>query len=154
MFQLPFAQELTGDLPPFNITSAEWWSAIGERAQDFALSFGPKVVIAGLILWIGSNIASRVYHFVLKRTQENKRIDTTLGNFFSTIVRYALLAATFLLAISVLGVQLTSVFVILSAMTLAIGLALQGSMSNVAAGLLLVLTRLPQLPVLKPVTIS
>ena len=141
MITLPFAQEIVSDLPPFDLTSAEWWSAIGERAQDFALGFGPKVIIAGLVLWIGSNIASRVYRFVLKRTEENKRIDTTLGNFLSTMVRYAVLIVTILLAVSILGVELASVFVILSAMTLAVGLALQGSMSNVAAGLLLVLTR-------------
>ncbi len=141
MYLLPFAQEIVSDLPPFDITSAEWWGAIGARAQDFALGFGPKVIIAGLVLWIGSNIAGRLYRFVLKRTEENKRIDTTLGSFLSTMVRYAVLIATFLLAVSILGVELASVFVILSAMTLAVGLALQGSMSNVAAGLLLVLTR-------------
>ena len=141
MFMLPIAQEITGDLPAFDVTSAEWWSAIGARAQDFALGFGPKVIIAGLVLWVGSNIASRIYRFVLRRTEENKRIDTTLGNFLSTMVRYVVLIATLLLAVSILGVELASVFVILSAMTLAVGLALQGSMSNVAAGLLLVLTR-------------
>ena len=57
------------------------------------------------------------------------------------MVRYAMMAAVLLTAVSILGVNVASIFVVFSAMTLAIGLALQGSMSNVAAGLVLIILR-------------
>jgi len=136
---LALAQDAATDataemISSFKLTDPQWW-------VDFAMDFGPKLIAAVLVLWIGATIAGRVHRFVQKRMIENPRIDTTLGNFIAAMVRYALLIGTLLMAVSILGVELASVFVILSAMTLAIGLALQGSMSNVAAGLLLVLTR-------------
>jgi small conductance mechanosensitive channel len=112
-----------------------------ELAIEKIIFFAPKLLLALLILWIGSSIAARLYRMLLKRSSESERVDTTLGSFIATAVKYAALTATFLAAIAVIGVPVAKVFVILSAATLAIGLALQGSMANVAAGLLLVLFR-------------
>ncbi len=106
-----------------------------------AVFFVPKILIALVILWIGSSIAGRVYRALTKRTTESQHVDTTLGNFAAAAAKYAVLIATFLAAIAVVGVPVAKVFVIFSAATLAIGLALQGSMANVAAGLLLILFR-------------
>lgn len=106
-----------------------------------AVFFVPKIFIALIILWIGSSLAARIYRVLLKQTTDNPRIDTTLGNFISAMAKYAILIATFLGAIAVVGVPVAKVFVVLSAATLAIGLALQGSMANVAAGLLLIVFR-------------
>jgi small conductance mechanosensitive channel len=103
--------------------------------------FVPKILIALIILWIGLTIAGRLYRKLVSRAQASENVDTTLGNFAATAVKYAVIIATFLAAIAVVGVPVAKVFVILSAATLAIGLALQGSMSNVAAGLLLVMFR-------------
>ncbi len=106
-----------------------------------AVFFVPKIFIALIILWIGSSLAARIYRVLLKQTTDNPRIDTTLGNFISAMAKYAILIGTFLGAIAVVGVPVAKVFVVLSAATLAIGLALQGSMANVAAGLLLIVFR-------------
>lgn len=103
--------------------------------------FVPKILLALIVLWIGFSIAGRLYRLVLKRTTESPRFDTTLGNFSSAAVKYLILTATFMAAVAIVGIPIAKVFVILSAATLAIGLALQGSMSNVAAGLLLVFFR-------------
>ncbi len=113
----------------------------GNIAMEKSLFFIPKILIALIILWIGSSIAGRIYRALLKRTTASKHVDTTLGNFAAAAAKYAVLTATFLAAIAVVGIPVAKVFVILSAATLAIGLALQGSMANVAAGLLLVLFR-------------
>lgn len=125
--------------------SAAWASEAvshyGSVIMDKGITFAPRLVIAGLVVWIGSAIAGKIYRTVLSVTEKNPRIDTTLGSFVSTAVRYAMLAAVFLTAISILGFKVASIFVVLSAATLAIGLALQGSMANVAAGLLLVIMR-------------
>ena len=139
MFVLPFAQQTTEAattevLTSFDFTNPDWW-------MNFLLDYGWKIIVAILILWVGSMIAGAIKRFVKRRVDNNDRIDDTLGNFVHSMVGYALTIAVWLAALSVLGVKLASVFVILSSLVLAIGLALQGSMSNVAAGLLLLLTR-------------
>ncbi|MEL6323428.1 MAG: mechanosensitive ion channel family protein, partial [Pseudomonadota bacterium] len=103
--------------------------------------FAPRLLAAGLVLWIGSCLSGRIYRAVRKRTDASERIDTTLGAFTSNAVRYIFMGAVLLVAVSILGVQIASIFVVFSAMTLAIGLALQGSLSNVAAGLILIVLR-------------
>lgn len=113
----------------------------GNIAVEKSVFFVPKILIALIILWIGSTIAKRLYRALVKRAAASEKVDSTLGNFAATAVKYAVLTATFLAAIAVVGIPVAKVFVILSAATLAIGLALQGSMANVAAGLLLVLFR-------------
>jgi len=75
--------------------------------------FVPKIIIALIILWIGSAIAGRVYRFLVKRTKESKNLDTTVGNFAATAAKYAVLIATFLAAIAVVGVPVAKVFVVL-----------------------------------------
>ncbi|MEM9669603.1 MAG: mechanosensitive ion channel family protein [Pseudomonadota bacterium] len=130
--------------PPFDLTSeglTETANYYGQVAIDTSITFAPRLIAAGLVLWIGSWIAGRVYRSVRKRTDKIKSIDTTLGAFISNAVRYAIIGAVFLFAVSILGVEIASIFVVFSAMTLAIGLALQGSMSNVAAGFLLIILR-------------
>jgi len=112
-----------------------------QLALESIITFAPKLVLAGMVLWIGSGIASRIYRWTLKRTTESSKVDSTLGNFFASIVRYLILGAIILTAVSIIGVNVASIFVVFSAMTLAIGLALQGSMSNVAAGLVLIILR-------------
>ena len=130
--------------PPFEFTaealnkSAEYY---GQLALDSAISFAPKLLAAILVLWIGSWFAKKIYALVSGQIAKSGKLDDTIGTFFATSLRYIIMAGVLLLAVSILGVQVSSIFVILSAMTLAIGLALQGSMSNVAAGLLLIIMR-------------
>ncbi len=110
-------------------------------AIEKSVFFLPKIIIALIILWIGTSLAGRLYRTLINRTTQSERVDTTLGNFAAGAAKYAVLITTFLAAISVVGIPVAKVFVILSAATLAIGLALQGSMANVAAGLLLIIFR-------------
>lgn len=130
--------------PPFELTPeglTETATYYGQQILETIITFAPKLIAAGLILWIGSRIASRIYNWTLKTTTKSGKVDTTLGNFAASMVRYAILGAVILTAVSILGVNVASIFVVFSAMTLAIGLALQGSMSNVAAGLVLIILR-------------
>ena len=115
------------------------------KLQGFMIEQAPgyilKFVAALVIFWIGTAIARRLYNFVTKQVHQNDRVDTTLGKLAATLVRYSVIIVAALVAVSILGVKVASVLGIFAAMTLAIGLALQGSMSNVAAGLLLVILR-------------
>jgi len=120
-------------------------STFTEKYSNLALEniiiFAPKFILALFVLWLGFNIASRIYKKVQEATTKSERIDTTLGNFFASMTKYTLIIATLLLAVSVIGVNIAKIFTIFAAMTLAIGLALQGTMSNVAAGILLIVFR-------------
>ena len=113
----------------------------GELALENIITFAPKLILAGLVLWIGSNIAGRIYRWTAKTVTASGKVDSTLGNFAASILRYTIQLAVILTAVSIIGVNVASIFVVFSAMTLAIGLALQGSMSNVAAGLVLIILR-------------
>jgi len=125
--------------------SLEGMHALWPKLQGFMIEQAPghilKFVAALVIFWIGTAIARRVYNFIDNHAQKNARIDTTLGKLAATLARYAVLISATLLAVSILGVKVASILGVFAAMTLAIGLALQGSMSNVAAGLLLVILR-------------
>lgn len=110
-------------------------------ALENIILFAPKIIGALFIIWIGGNIAGRVQARILKYTKESPRLDTTLGNFLASIIKYAVLFTAFLIAASLVGIKIAAIFTIFAAMTLAIGLALQGTMGNVAAGILLIVFR-------------
>lgn len=140
----PTETDVPATPPPFELTAeglTQTADYYGHAIVNNAIGFAPKLIAAGLVLWIGSWFAGKVHSAVLKRVNSIERIDTTLGTFAATFARYVIVAGVVLLAVSILGVKVASIFVVLSAMTLAIGLALQGSMSNVAAGLLMIILR-------------
>ncbi len=110
-------------------------------ALENIIIFTPKIIGALFVIWIGGNIAGRVQARILKYTEESPRLDTTLGNFLASIIKYAILFVAFLMAASLVGIKIAAIFTIFAAMTLAIGLALQGTMGNVAAGILLIVFR-------------
>jgi small conductance mechanosensitive channel len=78
---------------------------------------------------------------VRKRINKTPQIDPTLGNFAASIIRWALLAVVLVAVLGIFGIEATSLVAMLGAATLAIGLALQGTLSDLAAGFMLVLFR-------------
>lgn len=98
-------------------------------------------VVAVLILiagWMVSRWLSRWAHDVITRSHY---IDETLKPLIVNFIRYAILAVTVVAVLSQFGVQTTSLIAILGAAGLAIGLALQGTLSNVASGVMLLVLR-------------
>ena len=100
-----------------------------------------KAVIALIIFVIGSYIAKRVHKFISGQAAKNPRIDTTLGGLAASAAKAVIMLFTIIAAVGFLGVKVAAIMSIFAAATLAIGLALEGSMANVAAGLLLLVTR-------------
>lgn len=133
-----------GNAPAFEPTIA-WLNEAavfyGQYALDNIITYAPRLLAALIVIGIGTRIARRISEGILKWTTKSEKVDTTLGSFFSAAARYAVLIGTVLFAVSILGADIAAIFGIFAAMTLAIGLALQGSMSNVAAGLLLIIMR-------------
>jgi len=106
-------------------------------AQPLVIS----LVKALIILWIGLKIAKWAAKLVKNYATKAPAIDDTLGNFLSSIAKYIITALVVVSAITTLGVETASLVAMLGAATLAIGLALQGTLSNVAAGVMLMLFR-------------
>lgn len=100
-----------------------------------------RILIALIILVVGFWIAGRVNKFIKRIGEKNEKVDSTLANFLGSVARYVILAFVFLAVLDRLGVQTASVIALFGAASLAVGLALQGAMSNMAAGLMLIIFR-------------
>ncbi|WP_219951937.1 small-conductance mechanosensitive channel MscS [Dickeya zeae] len=108
--------------------------------QHILLQYAVNVIASLVILSVGMLIA-RMMANTLNRLMVTRGIDVTVADFLSALVRYGIIAFTLIAALSRVGVQTTSVIAVLGAAGLAVGLALQGSLSNFAAGVLLVMFR-------------
>ena len=116
-------------------------SALWADYSPYILAFGLKVLGALLVLIIGLRIAGWLSGAVRKQALKREGIDDTLGNFFSSLVRWGLMAAVFIAVLQVFGVQATSFVAVLGALTLAIGLSMQGALGNIASGVMIMLFR-------------
>ncbi len=104
------------------------------------LGWAWKLVAALLIFFIGRIVAKLISGF-LANLMRKRGIDDMLANFLSVVLYAILLVAVIIAAISQLGIQTTPLIAVLGAAGLAVGLALQNSLGNLAAGVMLVLFR-------------
>lgn len=122
------------------------WSSIVEILKDNGIdsgtvvNFGKNLVIALLIFYVGRMAIALIVRG-LRKLMQKQDVDKTLETFVCNLVRMALLVVVIIAAIGALGIQTTSFIAIFGAAGLAIGLALQGSLLNFAAGVLIVLFR-------------
>lgn len=107
------------------------------RSQELIALYGLNVVAALLILLIG-RLAAKIVRKVIENVMVRTRVDTTLISFVASLSYVALMAFVILAALGQMGIQTTSFIAVLGAAGLAVGLALQGSLSNFAAGALLI----------------
>ena len=99
--------------------------------------------IAGAVavLVIGLLVAKIVSGWVDRAMQKSDRFDPTVANFLSNLVKYALWALVIVTVLSQFGVETTSILAALGGMALAVGLALQGTLSNVASGVMILVQK-------------
>ena len=100
-----------------------------------------RIGSAALILVAGLWLAFFISRIVRTKALEHPRIDATLAAFLSTMLRYALIILVLLIVLQQFGVQTTSLVAVLGASALAVGLALQGTLTNVASGIMLAIIR-------------
>jgi small conductance mechanosensitive channel len=123
-------------LPEIGVT----WDKAVETLQTNGVEFGINVVTALAIFYVGK-LAVGLLLRALRNIMQAQAIDKTLESFVSNLARMVLLTLVLIAAISALGIQTTSFIAVLGAAGLAVGLALQGSLSNFASGVLIVLFR-------------
>lgn len=116
-------------------------ATITEMLKGFALGFGLDLLGAILILVVGWWVAGRAAALVRHSLRNAKFVDATLKPLAASIVRYAILVFVIIAVLSNFGVETTSIIAVLGAAGLAIGLALQGTLSNIAAGVMILILR-------------
>ncbi len=107
---------------------------------DLLVTWGIKIIAAGLVFLVGKWVASRIARLVVT-IMEKQDIDVTLTKFLKNIIYYALMAAVIVAAAGQLGINTASFLTIIGAAGLAVGLALKDSLANFSSGVLLILFR-------------
>jgi small conductance mechanosensitive channel len=115
-------------------------SQLIEMGKDLAMTYGIKLIAAIAIFIIGKMVANWLRKLIT-RVMTKGGVDKIIIGFTSSIAYIAMLAFVVVAALGQLGIQTTSFIAILGAAGLAIGLALQGSLSNFAAGFLMIIFR-------------
>lgn len=110
---------------------------LGAMAVDFAISFAGAL----LLLIFGLILAGLFQHWSYTALGRFRGFDETLRRFFSQAVRYAVLIVTIVTVLAQFGVQTASIIAALGAAGLAIALALQGTLQNIASGIMLLVLR-------------
>lgn len=108
------------------------------KAQELIALYGLNVIAALAILIIG-RLAANIIRKLIKKIMMKTKVDMTLVSFVASLSYVGLMAFVIIAALGQLGIQTTSFIAILGAAGLAVGLALQGSLSNFAAGVLMII---------------
>lgn len=116
------------------------WNQVLELIQTKGVDFGINLAIAIAIFYVGKMVVGLVVR-AMRKVMRRQEVDKTLETFVCNLVRMVLLVVVVIAAIGQLGIETTSFIAIFGAAGLAVGLALQGSLSNFASGVLIVLFR-------------
>lgn len=119
----------------------EQMATVVEASMAVLTTYGLSVVGAIVILIVGWTVAGWVASSIRRTSAKSERFDTTLGSFFASMAKYAILAFTLIAVLSRFGVETTSFVALIGALGLAIGLSLQGTLANVASGVMLIIFR-------------
>jgi small conductance mechanosensitive channel len=129
------AQE-TGMLDDMTSQATDWVAT----AQDLGFQYGPPLLKALVVFIIGRWVVKIIVGIIAKLMLK-KNIDETITGFLTSLLRSIGLVLVIITAVQMLGVETTSFVAILGAGTLAVGFALQGSLGNFAAGVMLLIFR-------------
>ncbi|MDT0675041.1 mechanosensitive ion channel family protein [Autumnicola musiva] len=117
----------------------DWEKYAKEYTQKF-IDFLPDLIAAIALLIIGLWIIRVIIKYI-KKIADNRKYDPALENFIVSLIKWGLKILLFVLVISQLGIETTSLVAAIGAAGLAIGLALQGSLSNFAGGVLIIMLK-------------
>lgn len=115
-------------------------SAITGPIIDLAMTHGPGLILAIVTLGVGLWVINRVVA-LLHRTMEARSAEPTLARFLRSLVSVGLKVLLLVSVLGMVGIETTSFIAVLGGAALAVGLALQGSLSNFAGGVLILLFR-------------
>ena len=106
----------------------------------WATTEGIKLIIGLLLLWIGWKLAKKVVN-IMSKTLEKRNVDATVSSFLDTFVEVVLKGIVIYIFLDYVGIKTTGIAALVASAGVAIGLALQGSLSNFAGGVIILLIR-------------
>ena len=110
------------------------------KIVNWATTDGIKLIIGIFLLWIGWKLAKKIVN-ILNKTLERRNVDVTIRSFLDTFLEVILKGLVVLVVLEYVGIKKTGVAALVASAGVAIGLALQGSLSNFAGGLVILLIR-------------
>ncbi|MCC5914735.1 MAG: mechanosensitive ion channel [Balneolaceae bacterium] len=119
----------------------DFFGGYGDTLVPMMVDHGLSVIGAILLLIVGWTFAGWARNQVVKRASSAEKVDDTLVPIMGQVVRVFIIIVTILAVLGQFGVETTSIVAVLGASALAVGLALQGTLSNVAAGVMLLILR-------------
>ena len=117
------------------------WDAYGHDLTNFAVSLLVGLVILVITFWAAGWGSGLVKRTIGRLHSSSGTPDVTLQTFLGSLTRYLIIIVGLMVALDKVGVKTTSVLAVLSGLLLGVGLALQGALGNVAAGVMLLLFR-------------
>ncbi len=111
-----------------------------ENIQNMFIVWGTKLAGALVVLLVGLKLIGYLENLILA-TMQKRQVDPTLHSFITSLVGITLKILLFISVASILGVAMTSFVALLGAMGLAVGMSLQGSLSNFAGGILILVLK-------------
>ena len=119
---------------------ANFFTNILNWIVEISMSFGLKLLSAGIVLLVGHLLIRLVVH-LLENGKRFSKVDPTARTFINSFVKIALWIVLLVCIIAILGVPMASVIAAIASCGVAIGLALQGSLANFAGGIMILLFR-------------
>jgi small conductance mechanosensitive channel len=116
------------------------WAALWQTVKTTGVDFGLQLLVA-LAIFVVGRIIARMIQRGIRRMMQAQEMDKILETFVSNLAYWTMMIFVIIAAINQIGIQTTSLIAVMGAAGLAIGLALQGSLSNFAAGVLIVIFR-------------
>lgn len=112
--------------------------AINQHYIDLALTYGPKILMAIVILFVGLWLIKKIT-LTIEKGMEKSGIDTDLRPFLVSVLNALMKVFLFLGIANMVGIETTSIVAIIASAAFAVGLALQGTLSNFAAGIMILI---------------
>ncbi len=110
--------------------------SLDQNTIDKIISYGGKIIVAGLVLWIGMKIVKKL-HQLVEKVMIKAAISDNIRPFLLNIIDITLKAIVIFIALSILGANLSGLVALVAAIGFAVGMSLQGSLGNFASGLLI-----------------
>ncbi|MGN0554146.1 MAG: mechanosensitive ion channel family protein [Oscillospiraceae bacterium] len=125
---------LVSDFVENGVIKPSFFSKLWSNFVDYL----PTLLIA-IVVYIVGCIINKIIMRILSKGLERSRIDKTVHGFLKSLVRVALLCIILIIVLSILGIPMTSIIAVVGSAGIAIGLALQNSLSNIAGGVIVLM---------------
>ena len=128
------------DLPKTAEEASQYMTKLWTMLEEFAVTYGGKLLIAVIILIIGFKIVN-VCNKKLLKSRAMSKLEVSTGRFVCNILGIVFKIIIGITALAILGVPMTSIITVIGSCGLAIGLALQGSLANIAGGFIILILK-------------